>query len=180
VSAITPESCPSWAGARTIRVFVLASAARRARGQGQDFNSMLIHVARFVSVQKKVYEYVEEELENLRRDRANGSQPVWPELQTLWKRKFVPCTRAINDPKCPSTPWANVEREVREAVERIKPRLINGEAGDILDYHEHPEGINIIAIGGDKLSRGLTLKGLTVSYYVRASRMYDTLMQMGR
>src|SRR5262249_10468527 len=38
----------------------------------------------------------------------------------------------------------------------------------------------VIAIGGDKLSRGLTLEGLTVSYYLRASQMYDTLMQMGR
>jgi hypothetical protein len=41
-------------------------------------------------------------------------------------------------------------------------------------------GIHIIAIGGDKLSRGLTLEGLTVSYYLRPSSMYDTLMQMGR
>jgi hypothetical protein len=38
----------------------------------------------------------------------------------------------------------------------------------------------VIAIGGDKLARGLTLEGLTVSYFLRASRMYDTLMQMGR
>ena len=38
----------------------------------------------------------------------------------------------------------------------------------------------MIAVGGDKLSRGLTLEGLTVSYYLRASKMYDTLMQMGR
>ena len=40
--------------------------------------------------------------------------------------------------------------------------------------------MNIIAIGGDKLSRGLTLDGLSISYYLRSSRMYDTLMQMGR
>ena len=40
--------------------------------------------------------------------------------------------------------------------------------------------VSVIAIGGDKLSRGLTLEGLSVSYYLRASRMYDTLMQMGR
>lgn len=41
-------------------------------------------------------------------------------------------------------------------------------------------GISVIAIGGDKLSRGLTLEGLSVSYFLRASKMYDTLMQMGR
>ena len=35
-------------------------------------------------------------------------------------------------------------------------------------------------IGGDKLSRGLTLEGLTISYFTRSSNTYDTLMQMGR
>ena len=40
--------------------------------------------------------------------------------------------------------------------------------------------LKVIAIGGDKLARGLTLEGLTVSYFLRASKMYDTLMQMGR
>ena len=54
-------------------------------------------------------------------------------------------------------------------------------AGEVLDYIEHSStGLNVIAVGGDKLSRGLTLEGLSVSYFLRASRMYDTLMQMGR
>ena len=57
---------------------------------------------------------------------------------------------------------------------------INGTAKDALDYVEHPDGLSVIAVGGDKLSRGLTLEGLSVSYFLRASRMYDTLMQMGR
>ena len=43
-----------------------------------------------------------------------------------------------------------------------------------------PTGLSVIAVGGDKLCRGLTLEGLSVSYYLRASKMYDTLMQMGR
>ena len=59
--------------------------------------------------------------------------------------------------------------------------MINGSAKDALEYEEHKAtGLNVIAVGGDKLSRGLTLEGLTVSYFLRASRMYDTLMQMGR
>ena len=40
--------------------------------------------------------------------------------------------------------------------------------------------MKVIAIGGDKLARGLTLEGLCVSYFVRSTKMYDTLMQMGR
>ena len=51
----------------------------------------------------------------------------------------------------------------------------------MLDYEKHrSNGLNVIAVGGDKLSRGLTLEGLIVSYFTRPTRMYDTLMQMGR
>ena len=51
-----------------------------------------------------------------------------------------------------------------------------------LDYsrRNYPSGRNVIAVGGMNLSRGLTLEGLTVSYFLRNSVMYDTLMQMGR
>jgi hypothetical protein len=41
-------------------------------------------------------------------------------------------------------------------------------------------GLTAIAVGGLSLSRGLTIEGLTVSYMYRNTRMYDTLMQMGR
>ena len=58
--------------------------------------------------------------------------------------------------------------------------MINGSAREALDYWDHSDGMSVIAIGGDKLSRGLTLEGLSVSYYLRTSRMYDTLLQMGR
>lgn len=40
--------------------------------------------------------------------------------------------------------------------------------------------MTVIAVGGFSLSRGLTLEGLTISYFLRNSMMYDTLMQMGR
>ena len=58
---------------------------------------------------------------------------------------------------------------------KIRIKIINGTAKDALDYKDNPDGISIIAIGGDKLSRGLTLEGLTVSYYLRASRIYRYL-----
>lgn len=68
-----------------------------------------------------------------------------------------------------------------KAVQKIKIMSINGQSADTLEYYENEKtGISVIAIGGDKLSRGLTLEGLSVSYFLRASKMYDTLMQMGR
>ncbi len=169
---------------QAIRVFILASAARRARGETAVHNSMLIHVARFVAVQGKVFEYVEEEVGNLQRRirfaRSGSGDRVLDELKDVWTSELVPCSRKLASLGYEEVPWTLVEAELREAAERTTVRLINGEATDILDYHEHPGGINVIAIGGDKLSRGLTLEGLSVSYYLRAARMYDTLMQMGR
>lgn len=76
--------------------------------------------------------------------------------------------------------WDQVRPHLVTASQRIQVKTINGSAQDSLDYWEHPDGLSSIVVGGDKLSRGLTLEGLSVSYFLRASRMYDTLLQMGR
>lgn len=39
---------------------------------------------------------------------------------------------------------------------------------------------NIIAIGGNSLARGFTIENLSVSYFLRNTKMCDTLLQMGR
>src|SRR5690606_25879857 len=76
--------------------------------------------------------------------------------------------------------WSEVLPHLNDAASRIEIRAIHGGSGEALDYYDHRDGLSVIAIGGNKLSRGLTLEGLSVSYYLRSSRMYDTLMQMGR
>ncbi len=172
-----------------IHSFVLACAARRARGQVQKHNSMLVHVTRFTSVQHSVRNQVDAELTNIRRrlQRGDGAAPrrIADELRELWERDFLPTSAAVralvDDPTLTPLEWTDVQAHVANAVDDIQVREINGSAGDILEYKRNEDtGFNVIAIGGDKLSRGLTLEGLTVSYFLRASRMYDTLMQMGR
>ena len=50
-----------------------------------------------------------------------------------------------------------------------------------INYDKHKDvGLSIIAVGGNRLSRGITLEGLSISYFQRTTRMYDSLMQMGR
>jgi len=167
-----------------IRGFILICAARRARGQVNVHNSMLIHVARFVNVQRKVRDLVDAELHYLRR-RIAHEHPASPrqiraDLKELWGLDFEPTTRAMNRPDCKPLEWSDVEPHLHEAASRIQIKEINGQTQDILDYVENRNGCSVIAIGGDKLSRGLTLEGLSVSYFLRMSKMYDTLMQMGR
>ncbi len=68
------------------------------------------------------------------------------------------------------------------AVAPIDVRAVNGDTGSTsLDYDNHKDdGLRVIAVGGNTLSRGLTLEGLMVTYFYRNTNMYDTLMQMGR
>ena len=169
-----------------ILAFVLACAARRARGDGEADNSMLVHVTRFTLVQEQVARLVKEELTDIRRqlEFPGAGGTVEARLERLWKDEFEAKADTIRqllpEEDLPPLEWDDVRRELFDAAKRITVREINGSAKDALDYVDHPQGLSVIAIGGDKLSRGLTLEGLSVSYFVRTSRMYDTLMQMGR
>jgi len=171
-----------------IRAFILSCAARLARGQTAAHNSMLVHVTRYTAVQKIVRDLVSQELRVLKQrlefGDGNRSPNLIEELQALWDGDYTSTMFAVgdlvDDPGLTPVQWEQVKGRLHEAASKIDVRLINGTAADVLDYYDHPNGVSVIAIGGDKLSRGLTLEGLTVSYYLRASKMYDTLMQMGR
>lgn len=172
-----------------IDAFILACALRRLRGQEIEHSSMLVHVTRYTSVQKLVHAQVEERIRHLRQRlarRTGGHETVLIALRNLWERDFAPTTaRVANDfpdlDRFAKTRWEDIEPLLADAVSDIQVRMINGTAKDALDYAENTAtGLKVIAIGGDKLARGLTLEGLTVSYFLRASKMYDTLMQMGR
>lgn len=173
---------------RALHCFVLVCAARRARGQTEAHNSMLVHVTRFVDVQHQVAQLVQQHVDSIRRRLAIGEgerrQTLQSELEKLWKEEFEPTSAQIramsSDENLPALTWAQVAAELSEAAGRIEVKEINGHATDALDYVAHRQGFNVVAVGGDKLSRGLTLEGLSVSYFLRASQMYDTLMQMGR
>lgn len=173
-----------------IMAFILAATVRKLREAGPHHNSMLVHVVRYTKVQRLVADQVEvalrEILQRLQHGDGDRIPAIQDELKELWNNDFIPtnqeCQRIIGDRAAPHLPeWARVTEALREVTASIRVKTVNGSAGDVLDYEEYRAmGTNIIAIGGDKLSRGLTLEGLSVSYFLRASQMYDTLMQMGR
>ena len=171
-----------------INSFLLSCALRQLRRQGREHCSMLVHVTRFVSVQQAVFTQIEERVHHTKQrlERRIGHEPLLSELRTLWANDFAPTTASMTDEfpdldRYRTVRWEEVEAALTEVVAEIQVRMINGTAKDALDYADNEEvGLKVIAIGGDKLSRGLTLEGLTTSYFLRASKMYDTLMQMGR
>lgn len=169
---------------QSIKEFILTCAARYVCGQGHKHNSMLIHVTRFTAVQSHVAEQVKEELsflqQRLRYGDGYAQNQIIDELKSLWDADFIPTMREFHERDLIPVLWEQVKEKLYIAASKIEVKKINGTAKDTLQYLEHPDGLSVICIGGDKLSRGLTLEGLSISYYLRASRMYDTLMQMGR
>jgi hypothetical protein len=171
-----------------VRLFVLVCAARAARGDEQVHNSMLVHATRFVNVQSRVAEQIEAELNALRNVLTYGapgsSQSGRQRIESLWNRHILKeheDFRVQLGEECPPLPdWDQVWSRVDAALKRITVMRVNGTSADALKYSKNPEGVYVIAIGGDKLSRGLTLEGLSVSYFLRTSNMFDTLLQMGR
>lgn len=173
---------------KAVQSFIISCAARKSRGETKCHNSMLVHVTRYISVQEKLADLLSIELTTQRRrleyEDPESESSIYREMENVWLDDYLPTSSDImsrvNDPLLIPVDWTSVKSNLYDASARIRIKIINGTAKDALDYKDNPEGISVIAIGGDKLSRGLTLEGLTVSYYLRASRMYDTLMQMGR
>lgn len=195
--ALRTEHVPAYDGHPTvppslheaIMAFILSTTVRTIRGSRPLHNSMLVHVVRYTKVQQHVANQVIAALKGIEQRVKNGDgarrPTVFDEFRELWERDFIPtngqCRRILGDDTLQLPPWAQVQSALFPIISSIKVKVVNGSAGDVLDYESSKDtGINVIAVGGDKLSRGLTLEGLTVSYFLRASRMYDTLMQMGR
>lgn len=165
--------------------YVLACAARRLRGQRKAHCSMLIHVSHLKAVQEGTSDLLCEEFSKVRRAiRYDRSNQIWHRLEALWEKDFRPCSDAIRererDERLITADWQEIAKELSVVVDKISIRTIHGTSGELLDYGRETDGLYVIAIGGNKLSRGLTLEGLTVSYFLRSTKMYDTLMQMGR
>lgn len=163
-----------------VRSFVLARAIRILRGRSTDHNSMLVNVSRFNSVQRQVSGLINDYLHDLRN--AVSLHSMLPPQQALQDADLADLHRTWKDTFADSSSdWSEIQVVLNQAIGPVTVRIINNVSSDVLDYKNYKsEGLHVIAVGGLSLSRGFTLEGLTVSYFIRNSIMYDTLLQMGR
>ncbi|MET8923086.1 Z1 domain-containing protein [Streptomyces sp. NPDC004623] len=174
--------------------FVLGTAVRRVRARDNDVagghNTMLVHVTRWTDVQGEIARQIEDHLQGMSADWGDygkAGRELRERLLTLWEDDFSPTHDEIvgrDDVSAlagPPTTWEDLEDFIPLILDEASSNVkrINGTAADVLEY-QSTTPVTVVAVGGDKLSRGLTLEGLTVSYYLRASKTYDTLLQMGR
>ncbi|WP_091813247.1 Z1 domain-containing protein [Brachymonas denitrificans] len=166
-----------------IETFLLSCAIRDLRKESLRHRSMLVNVTRFTDVQDRLSHVVKAELSALQDDIRQylAGDEVWsnqPRLQRLhqtWQDQYQDCEFS----------WDQIRKSLNSSVASIKVVTVNQKTAetDRLNYSSYKDtekGRRVIAIGGLTLSRGLTLEGLSVSYFLRNSKAYDTLLQMGR
>ena len=165
-----------------ISSFAITLAVRRVRGH-ESHNSMLVHVTRFVDVQERVRSQIADyvlEISAELRNNSGSDGPCLERIRRLWFDDYETTNESLGDDNVSAfCTFEEMQSELLEAIVRIKVVTVNGSAQEALTYDTETSK-SVIAIGGEKLSRGLTLEGLSISYYLRSTRMYDTLMQMGR
>jgi len=164
-----------------VRTFVVAKAIRLVRNHGGQHCSMLVNASRFTNVQSQLRNELHHRLDAIKSSvRVNGALNATDALKDseikalheTWQREYS---------HIEGIDWHAIQRQLNSAAAPIKVVEVNSKSSGALNYADHENtGLNVIAVGGYSLSRGLTLEGLMVSYFLRNSVMYDTLMQMGR
>lgn len=184
-----PEKLPDTL-VEAIGAFLIASSIRFFRGQKNDHMSMLIHAARYTDIHFEIKDLVAGKINDIK-NRLRYEDPKEPSsfaarLELLWEEDFAETSLHMRQSffdlagECEMPEWPAVFEGIGHVLQKLEVLAVNGISDDELKYKDYPEGRIVIAVGGDKLSRGLTLEGLSTSYFLRASSFYDTLMQMGR
>lgn len=162
---------------QAICAFILGGATRALRGNPEAPCTMLVHTSHLNIRQSALKSMVENRWRELKDEwRYNRKATLLANLQYFWEQDFVPTTRIVG---IKVNKFEELVPYIGKFMEAVEVREINTQAGEVLDYEREPS-LKAIAIGGNKLSRGLTLEGLLVSYFARRSPQYDTLLQMAR
>ena len=156
-----------------VRTFLLARTIRNVRGDSHKHCSMLVNSSRFIRVQRQLKNRLHEILENIQNSaRIYGSQGSvglsdyeMNALHAVWKKEY-------GELECD---WPTVQENLFRSISAAKVVEVNSRSSELNYASSGNVGQTVIAVGGFSLSRGLTLEGLVVTWFLRNTMMYDTL-----
>jgi hypothetical protein len=168
----------SYVLAGALKIFRHASDPGRYRKEFIKHHTMLVHT----SPRKGEHASLVERLETLWNQCAFNGPKGLLALEKLWNEDYKKVSGAIGNELIPIK-FHELHSSLSEAISRIERGtkiflVLNSDSADAPDFGAAP--VWKVIVGGNKLSRGYTIEGLTVSYYRRVAGTGDTLMQMGR
>lgn len=161
---------------QALRFFLLATAARRARGQSDQHSTMLVHTTFYTTTHLRFQPVIEAHLRRLADGFASGE--VTEDLRALWEAESTTPGVTARDLDLPPVSFDQILEELPTVFGAVEVVVDNARSMRRLEYGEEP--VTCVVIGGNTLSRGLTLEGLVVSYMIRTLSAYDSVLQAGR
>ncbi len=171
---------------RALSYFILCNAVRDLTGTKTDHRSMLVNVSQYTFVQEQTFDMIDAYIDKAQKEIKFYSKlsfndaiksAVISTLYDVWNESDLQ--------ELTTLVFSDILQQLTDSAMPIKVTMVNtrtkAKGLERLDYEPYKEnGYRVIAVGGNSLSRGITLEGLCVSYFYRESKMYDTLLQMGR
>jgi Z1 domain len=180
-----------------VKCFIISIAIRLCRKSDMinsklfhPHNTMLIHISRYSIWQTKTKEllikYVSSLSHSLSTDGLTNEGSIFLEFERIWTKYFYYIINNItnylphdyNDEFLTNKSFEEVKQYLFQAIDGIDIKAVNTLSKDELDYSKGEK--KYIVVGGNKLSRGFTLEGLSINYFIRNTNFADTLLQMGR
>ncbi len=170
---------------KAMRYFILTIAVRNLRGDDKKHKTMLINISRLISDHEEIGNIVNDWLTKVKREVKSyaGLSVEEAENNSAEIGELHDVFRNMNVEEMAGISWHELQHNyLKSAASRVEVYVQNSDKKNKkLNYGEYDRnGLCAIVIGGNSLSRGLTLEGLCVSYFYRNTKFYDTLMQMGR
>jgi len=165
--------------------FLINNAIRTLRGDTKKHRSMLVNISRFNDIQQTVHfeikKYVEELVMIFEQTHYQGDE-LFTRNTEVKLLKNIYLQSSFYESISNQYTWDQVKKTINSELKMIRIELMNSRLikENRFDYDSIPEGARVIVVGGFILSRGLTLEGLSVSYFSRSANAYDTMLQMCR
>ena len=149
-------------------------------------HTMLIHEAAYRGTHAATEALVKKIWRNAEWQLSSGFELLKKSFES-----FIPTMedRGVNLNEIPKT-FKEIEPYLNEVISRIESEVYSGEKSPILVVNGDAQvearldfdrkATWKIVVGGAMLSRGFTIEGLTITYFRRAPKAHDTLLQMGR
>lgn len=157
--------------------FIGSCAIRRRRGHSNRHMTMLVHTSPRVIQHERMAEAIEAWIEHRASDLRRGAGSAFDALSDVMAYELGRVGPYLEQHEI-RPPAGELLDEINAVLDDLEIAIENGESERRLDYSSHAKPY--IVVGGAVLARGLTLEGLSVSFFLRTSGQYDSLLQMGR
>ncbi|EPK6163995.1 Z1 domain-containing protein [Providencia stuartii] len=154
--------------------FLISCSIRRYRKHVNHHMTMLIHTSQYTAQHANMSNVVRKWILDNKGDLIIPTSAIFLKMEKLFIEETKKRPLTFND----ELKLTDLLVSLEEVLNNLEIAIENGESDSRLDYESGPK--TYIVIGGTVLARGLTLEGLIVSFFLRTTKQYDTLLQMGR